>query len=55
MNPLQPNDHDCGLWVLSTIAAVLRGFQVTGLNEGKMLWFRAFLCSLVLALPSLPL
>jgi Ulp1 family protease len=51
MTPLQSNNYDCGVWVLSTIAAVLRGFQVTGLDEGEMSWFRGFLRSLVLALP----
>ena len=50
VEPIQTNNHDCGLWVLATIAAVLRGFDVTGLAERHMLWFRGYLHHLVLTL-----
>lgn len=40
---LQTNLYDCGLWVLATIAAALRGFDVTGFAEADMPWFRKYL------------
>ena len=49
---MQRNDYDCGVWVLSSIAAVLRGFNVTGLDQEEIPWFRHFLLMLVLAQPS---
>lgn len=48
---MQTNSIDCGLWVLATIAAVLRGFQVTGLVERDMVYFRALLLKHLLVLP----
>jgi len=36
---LQTNDYDCGLWVLASVAAVLRGHNATGLTESEMLVF----------------
>ena len=48
--PVQLNDYDCGLWVLATIAAVLRGFDVTGLTELHIPAFRRYLHRLVLTL-----
>jgi Ulp1 family protease len=48
---LQTNNYDCGLWVLSCIAAVLRGSHVTGLRQADMTWFRQFIYRLVLAQP----
>lgn len=47
----QTNGFDCGLWVLATIAAVLRGYDATGLTEGDMTRFREVLLDNVLALP----
>ena len=37
------NNYDCGLWVLATVAAVLRGHDATGLTENDMLAFRYYL------------
>ncbi|KAJ7211535.1 hypothetical protein B0H12DRAFT_1312933 [Mycena haematopus] len=34
--PLQSNGHDCGLWVLCTMAAILRGYHVSGITEREM-------------------
>ena len=42
---------DCGLWVLAQIAAVVRGGDVTGLEEEDMLAFRGFVRTLVLRIP----
>ncbi|KIM68029.1 hypothetical protein SCLCIDRAFT_20492 [Scleroderma citrinum Foug A] len=36
---LQTNDYDCGVWVLATVAAILRGHDAMGLKEGDMLTF----------------
>ncbi|KAF9231589.1 hypothetical protein BU15DRAFT_90869 [Melanogaster broomeanus] len=49
--PLQTNGHDCGIWVLATIAAVLRGYDATGLKETDMPAFRHYLRALVLSIP----
>ncbi|KAF8120229.1 hypothetical protein EV363DRAFT_1191626 [Boletus edulis] len=51
--PLQSNNYDCGIWVLASIAAVLRGYDVTGLSEGDITCFRQYLHALVLSLPVL--
>jgi len=45
------NNYDCGLWVLATVAAVLRGHDATGLTENDMLAFRYYLRSFVLLMP----
>ncbi|KIJ57551.1 hypothetical protein HYDPIDRAFT_104107, partial [Hydnomerulius pinastri MD-312] len=47
----QTNGFDCGLWVLAQIAAVLRGFDITGLQEGDMASFRQYLRIQVLRIP----
>ena len=36
---LQTNGYDCGVWVLASIAAVLRGFDVTGFSKTDIPWF----------------
>ncbi|KAJ7582136.1 hypothetical protein C8J56DRAFT_1056275 [Mycena floridula] len=36
MRKLQRNSNDCGLWVLTTIAAVLRGYDTSGLDESNI-------------------
>ncbi|KAG9309813.1 hypothetical protein JVU11DRAFT_10190 [Chiua virens] len=51
--PVQTNGDDCGVWVLATIAAVLRGFDATGLQEVEIADFRRSLYHLMLALPTL--
>jgi len=48
VHPVQTNGYDCGIWVLSSIAAVLRGADVTGLSEDDMPWFHRLLLTLVL-------
>jgi hypothetical protein len=46
----QSNVYDCGVWVLAGIAATLRGFHVTGLEECDMLQFRSFMLRLACTL-----
>jgi Ulp1 family protease len=53
VHQMQSNGVDCGLWVLATIAASLRGFHVTGLTEEDMCDLRATLLHRLLALPVL--
>ncbi|KAG1727949.1 uncharacterized protein EDB91DRAFT_1239464 [Suillus paluster] len=43
--------YDCGVWVLASIAAVLRGHHVTGLHEDDMCHLRHHLRALVLSIP----
>lgn len=50
---LQNNDFDCGLWVLATIFAVVRGNHITGLHEWDMDNLRRYMRTMVLALPAL--
>jgi len=45
--PIQSNNYDCGLWVLAQTAAVLRGFDVTGLHEDDMPMFHHYLRVLI--------
>ncbi|KAI0059024.1 hypothetical protein BV25DRAFT_1775438, partial [Artomyces pyxidatus] len=40
---LQKNTYDCGVWVLATIAAVIRGFDLVDLSEIDIRRFRSFL------------
>ncbi|KAJ7575197.1 hypothetical protein C8J56DRAFT_1120069 [Mycena floridula] len=40
LEPVQSNGHDCGLWVLAVIAAILRGFCTPGITERLMRDFR---------------
>ena len=51
MVPFQSNCYDCGIWVLVGIAAVLCGYDVTGLCEENIAHFRQYLGALVLSLP----
>ena len=39
----QTNSYDCGVWILAQMAAVLRGYDVTGIKEHDMVSFRHFL------------
>lgn len=50
MQAVQTNSYDCGVWVLAAIAAVLRGFDMTGLHEKDIHNFRRYLYCLVLSL-----
>ncbi|KAK7005995.1 hypothetical protein R3P38DRAFT_2556384 [Favolaschia claudopus] len=38
--PLQTNDYDCGVWVLSMLAAFMRGHAETSLTESDIPWVR---------------
>ncbi|KIK11372.1 hypothetical protein PISMIDRAFT_122801 [Pisolithus microcarpus 441] len=49
--PLQSNDYNCGLWCLAQMAAVLRGFDLTGLCEWDMLAFHCYLHELITHIP----
>ncbi|KAJ7878978.1 hypothetical protein B0H14DRAFT_3774904 [Mycena olivaceomarginata] len=49
--PSQTNGYDCGLWVLCTIAAVLRGFDCSTLSEGQMRLVRTTFVNHILTLP----
>jgi len=45
--PIQSNNYDCGLWVVAQTAAVLRGFDVTGLHKDDMSMFCHYLQVLI--------
>ncbi|KAJ3553783.1 hypothetical protein NM688_g3435 [Phlebia brevispora] len=47
----QTNSYDCGLWVLATMAAIMKGYEVTGLKEPDMPAFHKLLLCLALCLP----
>lgn len=32
----QSNGHDCGLWILCMMGAILRGYAITGVRESDM-------------------
>ncbi|KAF8452783.1 hypothetical protein L210DRAFT_3608606 [Boletus edulis BED1] len=51
VTPVQTNDVDCGLWVLAQLAAVLRGHDLTGMQETDMAALRQYLYHLVVTLP----
>ncbi|KIL60922.1 hypothetical protein M378DRAFT_1061934 [Amanita muscaria Koide BX008] len=48
---LQTNQHDCGMWVLTTIAATLRGYDLPSLTEKDMPQVRKLLSNILLSLP----
>ena len=47
VEPRQTNGHDCGVWVLAQLAAILRGYEVTSIEENDIHHFRHFLQVLV--------
>jgi len=47
LEPRQTNGHDCGVWVLVQIAAILRGYDLTNIKEDDIHHFRHFLLVLV--------
>ncbi|KAJ7466743.1 hypothetical protein B0H11DRAFT_1733128 [Mycena galericulata] len=49
--PRQTNGYDCGVWVLCTMAAFMRGYCSTGVLEKDMKHVRRLLTDVVLALP----
>ncbi|KAG1779269.1 hypothetical protein EV702DRAFT_1195245 [Suillus placidus] len=52
LNALQTNGYDCGLWVLATLAAVLRGAHRSGICEEDMIAFRHYIRTLVIRVPT---
>ncbi|EMD34765.1 hypothetical protein CERSUDRAFT_54749 [Gelatoporia subvermispora B] len=48
---VQHNVIDCGVWILTVIAARLRGYHMTSLTEDNLTSFRKYLCFLVTQLP----
>ncbi|EMD38084.1 hypothetical protein CERSUDRAFT_48992 [Gelatoporia subvermispora B] len=48
---VQNNGIDCGVWVLATMAAQLRGYHITSLEEGDLPQFRRYLCYLIAQMP----
>jgi Ulp1 family protease len=53
IHPVQSNGYDCGVWVLSHIASILRGYHTNAITErfiGKM---RLFLLTMACHLPVL--
>ncbi|KAI6158808.1 hypothetical protein EDD17DRAFT_1487803 [Pisolithus thermaeus] len=53
LEPCQTNGYDCGVWILAQMAAVLRGYEVTGIEECNISRFRRFLCVLILRIAAL--
>ncbi|KAG9316189.1 hypothetical protein JVU11DRAFT_2213 [Chiua virens] len=49
---LQTNGYDCGVWVLATVAATIRGFDVTSLSEKDLPLFCHYLYMNVLSSPT---
>jgi Ulp1 family protease len=47
----QTNGHDCGLWVLCTLAAVMRGFAGAEVYEGDMPTVCTLFADLIRTLP----
>ncbi|KAG1842228.1 hypothetical protein F4604DRAFT_1884792 [Suillus subluteus] len=52
LDPLQTNGYNCGLWVLATLAAVLRGAHRSGMCEEDMIAFWHYIRTLVMRLPT---
>ncbi|KIK18549.1 hypothetical protein PISMIDRAFT_109216, partial [Pisolithus microcarpus 441] len=47
LEPCQTNNHDCSIWVLAQMAAILRGYKVTGIEECDINHFQHFLGVLI--------
>ncbi|KAK7064632.1 hypothetical protein R3P38DRAFT_2492092 [Favolaschia claudopus] len=50
-HPRQTNDYDCGIWVLSMMAAFMRGHSDTRLIESNIPWVRDVFRKHILSLP----
>ncbi|KAJ7735882.1 hypothetical protein B0H14DRAFT_2639072 [Mycena olivaceomarginata] len=48
--PIQTNDYDCGVWVLSAILSVLRGFHTSNISEALIPSMRRLLTDHILGL-----
>ncbi|KAH7043368.1 hypothetical protein BKA62DRAFT_780517 [Auriculariales sp. MPI-PUGE-AT-0066] len=46
---VQSNVVDCGLWAIANIAAIIRGYRVTGLQEVEMTRFRQLVHGVICA------
>ncbi|KAH6910088.1 hypothetical protein BKA70DRAFT_1100641, partial [Coprinopsis sp. MPI-PUGE-AT-0042] len=51
---VQTSSTTCGVWVLAQVAAILRGYHTTGLNEEELVSFRACLYRLIHTIAILP-
>ncbi|KAJ7435267.1 hypothetical protein FB451DRAFT_1571607 [Mycena latifolia] len=49
--PRQSNGHDCGLWVLCVMAAILRGYTNTGVSEAQMPYVHQLFSDRVFTMP----
>ncbi|KAJ7439132.1 hypothetical protein FB451DRAFT_1151843 [Mycena latifolia] len=49
--PRQSNGYDCGLWVLCMMAAILRGYAITGVSEAQMGLVRRLFTDHILGMP----
>ena len=47
LEPWQTNGHNCGVWVLAQMAAILRGYDITDVKENDITHFRHFLQVLI--------
>ena len=47
LEPQQTNGHDCSVWVLAQMAAILRGYDLTDVKEDNIHHFRHFLLVLI--------
>lgn len=52
--PCQLNTHDCGVWVLALVAAILHGCRVSALHEEDCPSVRKYIASLILQYSSVP-
>jgi hypothetical protein len=43
VQPVQTSSNSCGMWALAQIVALLRGYQMTGLEERDMKIFKHWL------------
>ncbi|KIK18057.1 hypothetical protein PISMIDRAFT_110170, partial [Pisolithus microcarpus 441] len=53
LEPHQTNGYNCGVWVLAQMAAILRGYEVTGIEECNISHFCHYLCVLILCIAAL--
>ncbi|KAJ7463706.1 hypothetical protein FB451DRAFT_1139435 [Mycena latifolia] len=49
--PHQSNGHDCGLWVLCMMGAILRGYAITGVSEAQMAYVRRVFSDHLFSMP----
>ncbi|KAJ7435827.1 hypothetical protein FB451DRAFT_1461458 [Mycena latifolia] len=49
--PRQSNGHDCGLWVLCMMGAILRGYAITGVSEAQTAYVRRVFSDHLFSMP----